>query len=173
MHRSGRGGAQKVLAFYPKPQTSNHRPDTLRIWELLNPKPQTLWVVRIGGDDGELRQWHYIYIYSILSRLIMRVRHDSHFLMEPPPPPKVSSAPSKHGCHPANFRGRFLPSAPHLKSQTRHPPDLFCFNPQPPPKGIKRAVKVWLPPGDFPGGLSTLSPTPQIPDPTPSGSGCF
>ena len=37
----------------------------------------------------------------------------------------------------------------------------------PPPKGIKRAVKAWLPPGEFPGGLSTLSPTSQIPDPTP------
>ena len=22
-------------------------------------------VVRVGGDDGELRQWHYIYVYSI------------------------------------------------------------------------------------------------------------
>ena len=33
-----------------------------------------LWVVRVGGDDGELRPWHYIYVYSIESRLIMRVR---------------------------------------------------------------------------------------------------
>ena len=35
------------------------------------------WVVRVGGDDGELRLWHYIYVYSIESRLIMRVRYDS------------------------------------------------------------------------------------------------
>jgi len=27
--------------------------------------------VRVGGDDGELRPWHYIYVYSIESRLIM------------------------------------------------------------------------------------------------------
>ena len=33
-----------------------------------------MWVVRVGGDDGELRPWHYIYVYSIESRLIMRVR---------------------------------------------------------------------------------------------------
>jgi hypothetical protein len=28
----------------------------------------SLWVVRVGGDDGELRPWHYIYVYSIESR---------------------------------------------------------------------------------------------------------
>jgi len=37
-----------------------------------------LWVVRVVGDDGELRPWHYIYVYSIESRLIMRVRYGSH-----------------------------------------------------------------------------------------------
>jgi hypothetical protein len=31
-------------------------------------------VVRAGEDDGELRPWHYIYVYSIESRLIMRVK---------------------------------------------------------------------------------------------------
>jgi len=34
-----------------------------------------MWVVRVGGDDGELRPWHYIYVYSIESRMIMRVRY--------------------------------------------------------------------------------------------------
>ena len=34
--------------------------------------------MRVGGDDGELRPWHYIYVYSIESRLILRVRYDSH-----------------------------------------------------------------------------------------------
>ena len=29
--------------------------------------------MRVGGDDGEHRPWHYIYVYSIESRLIMRV----------------------------------------------------------------------------------------------------
>ena len=24
-----------------------------------------MWVVRVGGNDGELRPWHYIYVYSI------------------------------------------------------------------------------------------------------------
>ena len=28
------------------------------------------WVVRVGGDDGKLRPWHYIYVYSIESRQI-------------------------------------------------------------------------------------------------------
>ena len=34
--------------------------------------------MREGGDDGELRPWHYIYVYSIGSRLVRRVRYDSH-----------------------------------------------------------------------------------------------
>ena len=29
--------------------------------------------IKEGGDDGELRQWHYIYLYSIERRLIRRV----------------------------------------------------------------------------------------------------
>ena len=36
-----------------------------------------MWVVRVGGDDGELRPWHYIYVYSIESsgiRLLAQVR---------------------------------------------------------------------------------------------------
>ena len=28
--------------------------------------------MRVGGDDGELRPWHYIYVYGIESRLIRR-----------------------------------------------------------------------------------------------------
>jgi hypothetical protein len=32
-----------------------------------------LWVVRVADDDRELRPWHSIYVYSIESRLIMRV----------------------------------------------------------------------------------------------------
>ena len=30
--------------------------------------------MRVGGDHRELRPWHYIYVYSIEIRLIMRVR---------------------------------------------------------------------------------------------------
>ena len=44
-----------------------------------------LWVVKVGGDDGELRSWHYIYVYSIESRLIMRVRYDSPCCSTRPP----------------------------------------------------------------------------------------
>ena len=33
--------------------------------------------MRLGGVDGELRPWHYTYVYSIESRLIMRVRYDT------------------------------------------------------------------------------------------------
>ena len=29
--------------------------------------PPPLWVVRAGGDDGELRPWHYIYVYGAVS----------------------------------------------------------------------------------------------------------
>jgi len=34
---------------------------------------QEVWVVRVGGGDGGHRPWHYIYVYSIEIRLIMRV----------------------------------------------------------------------------------------------------
>ena len=34
-----------------------------------------VWIVRVGGDDRELRPWHYIGVYSIESRLMMRVRY--------------------------------------------------------------------------------------------------
>ena len=33
--------------------------------------------MRVGGDDGELRPWHYTYVYSIESRLILRVIYES------------------------------------------------------------------------------------------------
>ena len=32
-----------------------------------------LWAVRIKADDGELRPWHYIHVYSIESRFIMKL----------------------------------------------------------------------------------------------------
>ena len=33
--------------------------------------PRQPWVVRVGGEDGELQPWHYIYVHSIEGRLIM------------------------------------------------------------------------------------------------------
>ena len=30
-------------------------------WIRGNPSTLTMWVVRVGGHDGELRPWHYIY----------------------------------------------------------------------------------------------------------------
>ena len=38
--------------------------------------------MRVRGDYGELRPWHCICVYSIESRLIMRVRYDSHIRVE-------------------------------------------------------------------------------------------
>jgi len=44
-----------------------------RVWRAFPVStPRPLWVVRVGGVDGELRPWHYIYVHSIESRLIMR-----------------------------------------------------------------------------------------------------
>jgi len=39
--------------------------------------------MRVGGDDGELRPWHYIYVYSIESRLIRRVIYESKSRLAP------------------------------------------------------------------------------------------
>ena len=36
----------------------------------------SVWIVRTGGDDGELRLWHYIYVCRIESRLMMRVVYE-------------------------------------------------------------------------------------------------
>jgi len=36
----------------------------------------------VRGNDGQLRPWHYIYVYSIEHRLIMRVRYDSHIRIQ-------------------------------------------------------------------------------------------
>ena len=36
-----------------------------------------MWVVRVGGDDGEHQTWQYIYVYSIESRLMMRVGYEN------------------------------------------------------------------------------------------------
>ena len=45
-----------------------------RLWSpfILNKAWKTIEVVKVGGHDGELRLWHYIYVYSIKSRLTMR-----------------------------------------------------------------------------------------------------
>ena len=42
--------------------------------------PDGVWVVRVGGDDGELRPWHYIYVCSMgcvmsLTRLPLAVQN--------------------------------------------------------------------------------------------------
>ena len=33
--------------------------------------------MRVGEDDGELRPWYYTYVYSIESKLVLRIRYDS------------------------------------------------------------------------------------------------
>jgi len=40
--------------------------------------PLLLWVVRVGGDDGELRPCHYIYVYSIESNNLFFIALDSN-----------------------------------------------------------------------------------------------
>jgi len=37
-----------------------------------------LWVVRVGGDNGELRPWHYIHVLSIERSLMMGVKYNSY-----------------------------------------------------------------------------------------------
>ena len=54
------------------PRTCSGRNRRLSIRKRIE-KP--LWVVKVGGHDGELRPWHYIYVYSIERRLIMRDRY--------------------------------------------------------------------------------------------------
>ena len=39
--------------------------------------------MRVGGNDGELRPWHYIYVYSTDSRLIRRVVYEYYGNPEP------------------------------------------------------------------------------------------
>jgi hypothetical protein len=38
--------------------------------------PDLMWVVRAGGDDGEFRPWHFIYVCNIESRLIRSVIYE-------------------------------------------------------------------------------------------------
>ena len=33
---------------------------------------RVVWVVRVGGGDGEFRPWHYMHAYSIERTLIKR-----------------------------------------------------------------------------------------------------
>jgi hypothetical protein len=39
--------------------------------------------VRVGGDDGELRPWNYIYVYSIESRLIINPKRRFFTALDP------------------------------------------------------------------------------------------
>jgi len=68
-------------------QVRQSRPDSghgsqVQVLTTFEVVPSQVWVVWVGGDDGELRPWHYIYVYSIESRLIMRVRYDSHIRIQ-------------------------------------------------------------------------------------------
>jgi len=58
--------------------------------------------VRVGGGDGELRLWHYIYVYSI--RLIMRVRYDSGSSGNPEV--RAAALPSKGEAGPLSTQDR-------------------------------------------------------------------
>jgi len=43
-----------------------------------------------NSDHGTTYAWHYIYVYSIESRLIMRVRYASHIRIQRKPKPASS-----------------------------------------------------------------------------------
>jgi hypothetical protein len=94
--------------------------------------PPTLWVVRVREDDEQLRPWHYMYVYSIESSLIMRIRYDSHTRIRllrpesvgclppqgrPPHPlriqPRVKLPRSSYtGLHPVVLHGVVFPDTP-------------------------------------------------------------
>ena len=64
----------KILSFPPAVQESDQVKAVCLLSLPVAPLPPE--VVRVGGDDGELRSWRCICVYSIESRLIMRVIYD-------------------------------------------------------------------------------------------------
>ena len=50
---------------------SNAFRQELREWQVLG-------LLRSEGDDEQFRPCHYLYVYNIESRLMMRVRYESH-----------------------------------------------------------------------------------------------
>ena len=70
-----------------------------------------VWVVRVREDDGELRPWHFTYVYRIESRLILRVRSNGH------PNPAAPEFVSKELC-----------SKSFLTSQFTHKPFDLTYN---------------------------------------------
>ena len=81
--------------------------------------------MRVGGDDGELRPWHHIYVYSIESRLIMRVRYD-------PPTPFATALK-----HPAGRRVDW-------ERARGHASDLRTTNPHDTTKSTNLRVEMYL-----------------------------
>jgi hypothetical protein len=53
--------------------------------------------MRVGGDNGELQPWHYIYVCSIASRLIRRVIYERTCGWRPPAR-LASASPSQQSC---------------------------------------------------------------------------
>jgi len=65
--------AQKArVALLVLPEAA--RPRVQLAWQSIRSDFAYVWAVRIEGDDGELRPWPYIHVYSIESRLIMETQ---------------------------------------------------------------------------------------------------
>ena len=47
--------------------------------------------MREGGDDGELRPWHYMYVYSIDSRMETQTEHPPRATWKPLPETRSNS----------------------------------------------------------------------------------
>ena len=70
------------LSLAPKPTHLTPAPKPKTLYFLCHPPPRAntylafaaalvVWVVRVRGDDGELRLWHYTYVYITESRLMI------------------------------------------------------------------------------------------------------
>ena len=58
------------------PRVMTKKKKHLRRVSAVGSKWVSAWVVRVGGDHGELRPCRYMHVYSIESRQIMRVGYD-------------------------------------------------------------------------------------------------
>jgi hypothetical protein len=68
--------------------TSTWRSVQVASWLVVASLWRSMWLVMVGGDNGELRSWHFIYVRSIESRLIMCRRR----------PRRTGGATSSVGC---------------------------------------------------------------------------
>ena len=105
------------------------------------PDERSMWVVSVRGDDGELRPCHYIYVYRIESRLIMRVRYDSHIRIQISVKgvntivEKLGSAPDYR----SSLLGPVVPSFRALSRRLKFTVRRYKFNKD----SLLRGVRIW------------------------------